>query len=218
MMNQELHEKNLKIWRGGYNANDDEIFQQYMKFIGIEPPEYEGVGLRLHHDLRCDERKAKLPAIIACLVTPDDELAAIHRVYIEEGGRIFVRSTTEPAVPIIGSSVRLFSAKNATSLIVATSIETALTLRASMYRNLGELLPCWATLDAQTMRYLVVPETIRKITLVVDNDVDYASQSAGYHLANRLMQFAGRRVAVLIPNKIASDLNDEMRHVEEEAT
>ncbi len=203
---------NLEIWR---NAKlDTELFSGYMKFMGIEPAEYEGVGLRLHPDLRCDEKKTKFPAMVACLITPDSQLAAIHCTYIMDAWET-LRHTTEFEAPAIGSSVHLFSTQSSTALIVATAIETALATRAIIYRRTGNLVPCWATLDTQTMKYLVVPEEIRYIKVAVDNDVDFTSQSAGYQLANRLMLVEGRKVSVMTPDRQASNFNDELRHVDE---
>jgi hypothetical protein len=65
------------------------------------------------------------------------------------------------------------------------------------------------------MQYLVVPEHLEKIVIAVDNDVDYASQSAGYQLAHKLKQQASRRVvSVWTPNPMASNFNDALRHLD----
>ena len=202
---------NREVWRD--SRPDTDLFHGYMKFLGIEPVEYEGVGLRLHPDLRCDQLKKKLPAMVACLANPANKLVSIHCTYLMENWHT-VTNITAAEEPAVGSSVRLFSTKDAGLLIVATKIETALAARAIRYREHGDLIPCWATLNAQTMEYLVVPERIRKIIVAVDNDVDYTSQRAGYALANRLMQVEGRKVRIVTPDKIASNFSDELMHTE----
>lgn len=202
----------IEIWKGA--KPNEPLLEDYLKFMGIEPAEYAGVGLRLHPDLRCDVQHKKLPAVVACLVTPANTLAAIHCTYIMDSWKT-LQHTTEAEVPAIGSSVRLFPTAGEDSLIIATGIETALAVRATLYREGGNLFPCWATLNANTMKYLVVPETITKVIIAVDNDVDYNSQRAGYALANRLMvQGGGRKVRVMTPDKVASNFNDQLRHVD----
>ena len=204
---------NIEIWRSSHNATDNVEFREYMKFMGIEPEVYEGVGLRFNPDLRSDETKSKLPAMVACLINPANELASVHMTYFKEGYN-WITATTEPEHPILGSCARLFNDKEADSLIIATDITTALTVRALAYRRLlNTLIPCWATITPSTMRHMVVPENYTNVTVAIDNTVDYVSERAGYDLAHKL-QGRGHKVSVMKPPLKYMDFNDQMRHAD----
>jgi len=82
-----------------------------------------------------------------------------------------------PRNTITGCAVRLFEIKD--SLAVAEGIETALAVQNH------EGTPCWATISANGMIKLEIPEQIKTLFIYADNDESFTGYSAAYQLAKR---------------------------------
>jgi phage/plasmid primase-like uncharacterized protein len=97
-------------------------------------------------------------------------------------------------------------------VIVAEGIETALSVRAIVYRKHHLLVPCIAAVNAGNMEKLALPENITRVMVAADNDTSYAGQKAAYTLTNRLVVNDKRNATVIMPANPGSDFNDELEN------
>lgn len=215
--------KNVELWKSGLNAHDNEVFQQYMAFRGLQVAEYERADLRLvpKLDYYNDDGKmaGQMPAMLARISTRDGKLASIHRTYLaalKEGGYKTKKKMTSSSREWRGGCIRLFDTRNEIRLIVAEGIETALSVRAHIFRGHGQLIPCWAAGSANAMENIAIPDHIKIVMVAGDNDNNYTGQKAAFVLANRLVVHDKRNVRVVLP-RIAGDFNDELRHITQES-
>jgi putative DNA primase/helicase len=216
---------NADIWTGGGHTPYDAIMYEYLQFRGLTHNEFAGADLRLHLNLDYYDEQGKLqghrPTMLARIFNRDGKLACIHRTYLFYERQLAptskpkdfttVKKVTTPGREWSGGAIRLFDCSESKHLIVAEGIETALSVRARIYRGSGKLVPCWVGINANNMEKMGIPEHITNVLIGADNDLSYTGQAAAYKLANRLTVQNKKTVSVWVPEKAGTDFNDELR-------
>lgn len=217
---QRRMKKATELWASG--VQDDEMLHLYMESRGLRPEEYVGADLRIAHNLPYydddGERKGSMPAMLARVSTRDGKLALIHRTYLHKREESFdfvtKKKMTQKARDWKGGCIRLFPTKDrGDQIIIAEGIETALSVRAHIFRKHGLLIPCWAAVSANAMENVALPIHLKKVMVAGDSDLTYTGQKAAFVLANRLHVHDKRKVQVVLPTKMDTDFNDEVREI-----
>jgi putative DNA primase/helicase len=211
---------NVKIWQeavGFDGLEKDSLLDRYLGQRRLIPEEYSMADLRLHPGLPYydEDGKAKglFPAMLARVSTRDGKLASIHRTYLHEqkdGTIIKMRKMTPSSRDWKSGCVRLMSTAGHTRLIVAEGIETALSMRAIMYRRHGMKVPVWAAINADALTNIAIPDEIKQVIIGGDNDTSFTGQKAAYALANRMVVHDKRKAKVVIPETTGWDWNDQL--------
>lgn len=203
----------VELW--GKGLQDSALLGEYMHYRGLDDAEWHGADLRVNMDTPYYEDgdfKGKFPAMLARVSTRDGKLALVHRTYLHKDKEAFrsKKKMTPSARDWKGGCIRLFGTKGADTLIVAEGIETALSVRAIVYRNTGRLIPCWAAVSANAMEKIAIPDHIKHVVIGADNDATFTGQKSAYILANRLTVHDKRKVQVQVAPKVGTDFNDEL--------
>jgi putative DNA primase/helicase len=136
------------------------------------------------------------PGMLALVQAPDGKPVTLHRIYLTSDGNKAAVATPKklmaPGIPssISGCAIRLFEPTN--TLLIAEGIETALAVHVAT----GS--PVWATISANGMAALQLPDTVRRVNIMADHDLSGAGQRAAYSLASRLQQ-SGCDARVVLP-------------------
>lgn len=205
---------NAELWKAG--VKNHPLLAEYMEWRGIEPDVWRGADLTIHPDLKYvgdDGKRGAFPAMLARISTRDSKLALIHRTYLyknNEGAFVVTKKMTSPSRDWRGGSAKLFPTNDESRMIVAEGIETALSVRALIYRKHGILVPCWAATNANALENMAIPEHIKTVMVAADNDESFTGQKAAYTLANRLVVMDKKRVKVVVPKEAGTDFNDEV--------
>jgi putative DNA primase/helicase len=199
------------VWRGGVGIQSGDFVDAYLRARGIELAEFPQ-ALRAHDRVRYQDQNAPadtsprwLPAMLAKVTAPDGKPANVHRTYLTRDGR---KADVESPRKIMagrippGSAVRL--APSADRMGIAEGLETAIS--ASIIWN----LPCWAAVNKNMLAAWEPPPEATEIVVFVDNDKNYAGQSAGYALGHRLAA-KGKRCSVEMPPDPDTDWNDVLQ-------
>ncbi len=147
-------------------------------------------------------KRGKYPAMVVPVCDENGTSISYHVTYLAKGQKANVPSPKKVMTPIksiTGGAIRLFPA--AKSLVVAEGVETALAFNEAFN------IPVWATITAHGMETLKLPEEVRELTIVADNDKSFAGQKAAYILANR-MALEGRYVEVILEGTAGQDYLD----------
>lgn len=159
-------------------------------------------------------RLGTFPALLAPIVNVNGQGVGLHITYLTPDGsgkaRISHPDDSHVTLPnrktrslyagsTIGGSIRLYTAGE--SLAVSEGIETALAVRIS----LG--LQVWATVSASGMARLEIPEQVREIFVMADNDDSGIGEQAATNLAKRLLQ-SNRVTKIVIPEEPDTDWVD----------
>lgn len=183
-----------EIWKES-SASPQTPVEAYLKGRGIShlPP-----SLRFHPACYHSPTKQKYSAMIAGITRwPDKSPHAVHRTYLEGDEKAKINPNRMILGEVTGGAVRLAPVHSV--LALAEGIETAL----SVQQALG--LPSWAVLSASNYRGLVLPDTVKEITIAADNDE--AGLKAA-HKAAELWSDKGKFVQVIHPPQPNTDFND----------
>jgi putative DNA primase/helicase len=212
--------QNVEVWQGATELKElptHNTLGKYMAFRGLLKEEYSSADLRLHSGLKFynDDGKPEglKPAMLARVSTRDGKMALIHRTYLDQdkdGAFKTKKKMTAPGREWKGGCIRLFSTKNSSRIILAEGVETALSVRAIVFRKHGILIPCWACVNANAMENVALPDHITSVMVGSDNDSNFTGQKAAYSLANRLTIHDKRKVQVVVPADMGTDFNDEL--------
>lgn len=204
---------NMAIWRAG--IKDHPLLIEYLTWRGLSPNDFVGADLRLAERLDYyDENRelvGRFPAMLARISTRDGKLAAIHRTYLrrdDDDEFVTEKKVTPSARDWKGGCVRLFDTRKTNVLMVAEGIETALALRAWVFRTSKKRPAVWAAVNANALTNLAVPDHITTVVIAADNDANFTGQKAAYALANRLVVHDKRNARVIVPNAVGDDWND----------
>lgn len=206
-----------ELWESGVFRH--KLFEEYMQSRGLQPDEYGTADLRLAESVPYYDddgtKKGNMPAMLARVSTRDGKLALIHRTYLHKLVDTFEFKTKKKMTQRVrewkGGCIRLFPTKGQDSLIIAEGIETALSVRAHIYRKHGMLIPCWAAVSANAMENVALPDHIKRVMVAGDSDANFTGQKAAFVLANRLAVHDKRKTQVILPQALNSDFNDELR-------
>ena len=167
--------------------------------------QHRSIDLPLPGTLRCHPRQLHgpsgkhFPCLIAAIQAPSDEIVAIHRIYLADGGsgKAFDDDSKWSLGPMGVGAVRLAPAQM--ELGLAEGIESAL----SAMQIFG--VPCWAVLGVRYAQ-IWLPHHVRRVTLFGDR---------GRHgedavlRARSLIASQGREVRIALPDA-GKDWNDAL--------
>jgi putative DNA primase/helicase len=152
----------------------------------------------------------KLPAMIAEVVDSAGRMVAIHKTYLTNDGQKAavgeVKKLSRTVYPgaINGAAIKLYAAGE--TLAVAEGIETALAVRIlSLFE-----FPVWATITANGMERLVVPESVKYLIIAADNDSNGRGQEAACRLAKRYAEKC--EVKIITPVQPGCDWADVLEN------
>lgn len=147
------------------------------------------------------------PAIVAKIISPENDLVTLHRTYLSDTQKAPVDSPKKiMGVPypktITGAAIHLF--KSTETLILAEGIETALALTIALDE------PAWACISAHFLSTAIIPYDVKTVIIGADNDRKHTGQISAYTLANRLRK-EGKQTRVMIPDEPGDWLNVLLR-------
>ncbi len=142
------------------------------------------------------------PAMLAKIVTPEDEAVGLHRTYLNGTDYSKMDRKVFGSQPP-GSAVRLAPA--ATVMGIAEGIETAMS--ASILWG----MPVWAALNADRLMTWSPPKDVQEVFVFADKDATYTGEAAAYGLARKLV-IRGLKARVLVPDE--GDWNDALRFMQ----
>lgn len=148
------------------------------------------------------------PQMVGLVEHVDHGAVGIHRTFLALDG--CQKAALDPVRichgPIGGGAVRLAEMRRGVPLVVAEGIESALAaLELSGW-------PAWAALSAGGIERLVLPAEARDIVIACDRDPSSIGERSARIAAAR-WHAEGRRVRLVIPDRIGADANDLLREV-----
>lgn len=165
----------------------------------------------LHLPLPCTLRFARLPyphetgrlpCLVALISDINDQPVGIQRTFVREdgSGKADVPTPKLSLGRVRGGAIRL--APVAAELVVTGGLEDGLTLQQELGRAV------WAATGEGNMANMVLPETVRSVTIGADND-----ESGERHAMRAAEAFSlqGRDVRIMRPFTGFKDFNDELR-------
>lgn len=215
-----------EIWRQGLDMQRSEAIADYLQGRGLSPHFSPALRFLPAFPYWYDgEKLGDYPAMLARISDAQGELQGLHLTYLqsqyarpmgENGAHIprfsklnlSHRGETLPAKKmrvrlsgaIKGAAVQLFPPQDGV-LALAEGIESAF----AAHELFG--LPTWACLSAYGMRSFLIPEGIRQLVIIADNDANGTGQKAARALELRALK-AGLEVRTWQPPTIDSDALD----------
>jgi hypothetical protein len=185
-------------WRAAKRCPDRAVVGRYIaqvRGISLDPPP----TIRQGTALRCG--RVPLPTMIAAVQRPDGQVVAVQETFLTWNATKAPLSCPRLTTGALGEgAVRLAPAEEA--LGIAEGVETAL---AAMELS-G--IPCWASLGAQRLARVWLPEIVRTVYVFADNDEP--GRKAATQAADRYAT-QGRRVLIRRPPAGLNDWNDALR-------
>jgi hypothetical protein len=201
--------RQARAWWGRCDALPGTVAAVYLSRRGL-PHLIACTDLRFR--VCCHPSGALVPALVALCRDAHGNVAAVHRNFLaaDGSGRTHLEPRCASRGPIAGAAIRLdysdapFRLPDPPPhLVVGEGIETA----ASAGLLLG--LPAWSAIAAGNLaRSMVLPPTVRGVTIAVDRDApgERAAREAWTRWTRE-----GRTVRLLWPDTIGADANDIVR-------
>jgi putative DNA primase/helicase len=146
-------------------------------------------------------RETYRPAMLARIDDVDGRFVAVHRTYLQPGGRgkadLPRRQQKKARGRAKGGAVRLAPA--ADFMAVAEGVETALSV------IVDRDIPTWAA--PAGLRCLLLPAEVRNVLIMADHDKHGAGERAALAAADRWLA-EGRRVWIAMAKRAGMDAND----------
>jgi putative DNA primase/helicase len=152
--------------------------------------------------------ESRKPALLAAFTNSSGELVQVQKVILTPDGRkvgakkLFMPAWKRGAMN--GGAIKLYEPTD--TLAIGEGLETCL----SAHLLLG--LPVWATTGAFLLQVVEVPESVRKVVVIADNDLNCTGINSAKKLAARMVK-QGRDVEILMTSKLGSDFNDLLQEV-----
>jgi len=148
------------------------------------------------------------PAMLTPVVNVDGHQIGIHKTFLKSDGSgkwpfSDKRLQRETCGPIGGGAVRLASYEPSRALAIGEGIEST----ASAMQLFD--LPGWAALSVSGIKSIELPECVRDLVIVVDNDENGTGQEAALFSYTRWTG-EGRSVRLLVPPNVGEDFNQIM--------
>lgn len=199
-----------KVARGTVKLLVNDPVMVYLRLRGITQVP---LNVRLHPALNYyDEGKliGKYPAMVSRVQDSEGNRESFHITYLDGSKKADVPSPKKilpPVNTISGCGVYLGEIKD--KVMISEGIETGL---AAM-QMFG--LPAIAALSCGGMERIVIPEGVEKVTVLGDNDSNFAGQYSAYKLAKRLIKegFKKENIEVLISKR--NDFLDDLVNLKE---
>lgn len=191
-------ERALALWAQCRPARGT-VVERYLASRGLLLP--PGDALRFHPGLKHPSGET-WPAMVALITQGHDgQPLGVHRTFLARDGS--GKAPVSPDKMMLGPArrgvVRLAQAEE--RVLVGEGIETCL----SVMQATG--LPAWAALSTSGLTSLVLPATVREVTILADGDE--AGERAARAAAERWAR-EGRRVRIARPPR-GADFNDLLR-------
>lgn len=143
------------------------------------------------------------PALIAPIEDPSGSLAGLHLIYLQpNGSKLAVPGPKRTWGQVRGCAIRLGHAID--ELTICEGLEDGLTL----YQVFGT--PVWVACGVGLLKSMVIPDTIKSLTIAADND---AAGMSGAQEAGDAHNVSGRCVNIMRPSPGFRDFNDELRGI-----
>ena len=186
------------------------LAETYLRTRGITASLDELWSLRFHpacYYREADDEPQRWPALLGAITDVNGTITAVHRVWLDRDGRrkAPVADPRRSLGPQLGGGVRLGLIGDV--LAVGEGIETMLSLRSALPR-----MPALAGLSANHLAALELPDGVRRLYVVRDNDS--AARRAEARLRVRLR---GRDIEVRSLSPAYGDLNVDLQRLEREA-
>jgi hypothetical protein len=174
------------------------LVETYLRSRGLTGPIPS--CLRFHGECLHKPTGGYRPAMVAERTAADGAVVAIHRTYLRRdgGGKADVKPVRMDLGPALGTAIRLSPV--ADELMIGEGIET--TLSAMQLYGLSG----WAAGSTGAMREMKLPDAVRSVIVLADNDKP--GDEAARYSAQR-WRHAGRRVRIARA-PIGNDFNDTL--------
>jgi len=153
------------------------------------------------------ELHKEIPAMLAVVMSPENEGVTMHRTYLTMEGNKASVSEVKKLMPCLkkstGSAIRLFDQADG-KIGITEGIETAIAC-AELFH-----VPTWAAVSSTILEGFMPPQGIKEVFVFGDNDANFVGQKAAYTLANRLILQHKIQATVLIPERRGDDWLDEL--------
>jgi putative DNA primase/helicase len=156
--------------------------------------------------IKSGEFYKKYPAMIAAFTDPVCELVQVERFFLTaEGQKAPLTESSKRFMPgwkdgsMRGGSIKLYAPGNI--LAIGEGVETCLAFYSKFK------VPVWAASNTTLMELVVIPASVRKVVILVDNDINGAGRKAADSLSTRLLK-EKREVELLVPDKPGTDFAD----------
>ncbi len=200
-----------ETWGRGVAITGGDTADRYLKARGIVLGSYPDC-LRLVPELEYwEKRETKFtktgvyPAMLSRVENLLGELVSVHRTYLDlKAGKAKVpepKKLMKVIGTINGAAIRLYPVGEV--LAIAEGIETALAV------HLMSGLPVWATVTANGMETLEVPETVKELVIAADNDASETGLRSAEQLAKRQTR-NGIKCKIIMPDVVGTDWADEL--------
>jgi hypothetical protein len=185
-----------RIWNAAREARGTPVAAYLAgRNIAITPPP----SLRYAPALRRPD-SAGGPAMVARIDSIDGELIGVHRTWLaRDSAGQWRRRDRAMLGRAGGGAVRLAPAADV--LMVGEGVETCLS--AMQATN----MPAWASLSTSGMVGLILPQVVRTVIILADNDCSGAGERAARTAAARWLSET-RRVRLAMPPDPGTDFND----------
>jgi hypothetical protein len=193
-----------RLWNAAKDARGTPV-ECYLRSRGIEIP--PPLSLRWMASCKHGPTETFLPALVGKVVNVDDELVAIHRIYLLPDGTD--KAGVDPQFqkmslgPTAGAAVRLGSLDPDRALIIGEGVENTL----SLMQLRG--LPGWAALGTSGLKNLMLPPAATHVLIAVDHDRHGKGEAAAREAGDRWVR-DGREVRLAIPSA-PGDWNDVLK-------
>lgn len=177
------NEERIKRLWSGLRPIKKTVAETYLRSRGINIlPEmdcYFHPGIDYYED---GESIGSFPCMVSIFRDVDSRTSTLHITYLDQDGSKLDVAHPKKIMPVIrplpGCAIKLFPAS--THIALAEGVETAL----AVYQDEG--YTCWATGSAGNTEKIELPDTIKAVTIYVDEDENFAGAKSSYILANRL--------------------------------
>lgn len=142
------------------------------------------------------------PCMVSIMRDIEGRGVTVHRTYLTSNGE---KANVDPVKKFMagkslkGAAVRL--SRVASHIGIAEGLETALAASQRFQ------LPVWAATNATLLEQWHVPQGVKRITIMADNDQSFTGQAAAFMLAKRLVR-DGLVVDIKIPGTMNTDWAD----------
>ena len=161
-------------------------------------------ALRFHPSIPHPAVPGRFPALVAGVQDAAGDFMGIQRCYLDGARKAALDPVRASLGSLAGGAVRILEPA-VDALLLGEGIEsTAAAVRVLDWRG-----GAWATLGTSGLRAVVLPESVRRVVIAADRDVEGAGQKAAAAFAGRL-KAEGRRVEVWLPERIGHDFCDEL--------
>ena len=164
-------------------------------------------SLRFHPRITHPNAPGHFLALVAGVQDVDGRFLGVQRCYLDGARKAALDPVRASLGSLAGGAVRILETAG-DALLLGEGIETT----AAAVRALDWPGGAWATLGTAGLRAVVLPESIRRVVIAADRDVEGAGQKAAATLTRRL-KAEGRRVECWLPS-ICCDFNDELMAME----